>query len=503
MRIIVQAGGLGTRLRPLTANRPKCLVPVHNRPLLFHLLERFRSCSFIIIGDYRFEVLSDYLSCFAAEYDYTLLRASGTGNVSGLAEALTLVGDEHESIMVIWSDLLLGPEFDPEALAPGNYMGILPHSRCSWRFCSGVLEDVPSDTCGVAGCFIFRSRRELEGVPQSGSLTQWLRERQVAFEPLELTGCREIGTLEALAELNRGGDPGQRCRPYNQMEFTAGQVVKHGLTGEAERLIRREAQWYRSVTAYGFTAVPAISCWEPLTMERIPGTNLFQASLTAQQRRQTLERVLEALDWLHERERREALRADLLAEYCTKTLTRLDSIASVIPGADQDTLLINGRRCRNPLHRREELRAAVERDLMETWFCPIHGDCTLSNILTDAQGQIYFIDARGYFGSQELFGDVRYDWAKLYYSLAGNFDSFNIGRFSLTIGAGGADFAICSSGWEEQAQQLLEHLPSGSAGELRFIHAIIWLSLASHCWEDYDAMCLAFYHGCELLEPCL
>lgn len=502
MKIIVQAGGLGTRLRPLTANRPKCLVPVNNRPLLFHLLERFRHCSFIIIGDYRFEVLSAYLGCFATAYDCTLLRAVGTGNVSGLAEAMTLVG-EGESIMVIWSDLLVGAEFDPEALAPDNYMGILPHSRCSWRFCNGVLEDVPSDTCGVGGCFIFRDRHELEGVPQSGSLTQWLRERQVAFEPLELTGCREIGTLEALAELKEQGDPGQRCRPYNQMEFSAGHVIKRALTEEAARLIRREAQWYRSVTAYGFTAVPAISCWEPLTMERIAGTNLFQARLTAAQRRQALERVLEALEWLHERERRPAAASDLIAEYYTKTLARLDTIAAVVPGANRDTLLINGRRCRNPLHCREELRRAVERELLETHFCPIHGDCTLSNILTDEQGRIYFIDARGYFGSQELFGDVRYDWAKLYYSLAGNFDSFNTGDFSLTIGEGSADFAIRSSGWEGHVAQLLERLPPDCTTALCFIHAIIWLSLASHCWEDYDAMCLAFYHGCELLEPCL
>ena len=35
--IIVQAGGKGTRLFPLTKNKPKALVTVNNRPIIFHL----------------------------------------------------------------------------------------------------------------------------------------------------------------------------------------------------------------------------------------------------------------------------------------------------------------------------------------------------------------------------------------------------------------------------------------------------------------------------------
>ena len=40
MHAIVIAGGLGTRLRPLTFNRPKALVPLLNRPQVLHILDR-------------------------------------------------------------------------------------------------------------------------------------------------------------------------------------------------------------------------------------------------------------------------------------------------------------------------------------------------------------------------------------------------------------------------------------------------------------------------------
>lgn len=39
--IIVQAGGKGTRLKHLTKNKPKALVPVENLPMMFHLFRKY------------------------------------------------------------------------------------------------------------------------------------------------------------------------------------------------------------------------------------------------------------------------------------------------------------------------------------------------------------------------------------------------------------------------------------------------------------------------------
>ena len=40
MRAVLLAAGLGTRLRPLTLTVPKCLVPIHGKPLLDYWLEQ-------------------------------------------------------------------------------------------------------------------------------------------------------------------------------------------------------------------------------------------------------------------------------------------------------------------------------------------------------------------------------------------------------------------------------------------------------------------------------
>ena len=39
VRAVVMAGGEGTRLRPLTSNQPKPMVPIVGKPCMEHILE--------------------------------------------------------------------------------------------------------------------------------------------------------------------------------------------------------------------------------------------------------------------------------------------------------------------------------------------------------------------------------------------------------------------------------------------------------------------------------
>ncbi|TMK86994.1 MAG: hypothetical protein E6G44_01305, partial [Actinobacteria bacterium] len=46
MRAVVMAGGQGTRLRPLTSNQPKPMLPIVGRPMMEHILRLARNHGF-------------------------------------------------------------------------------------------------------------------------------------------------------------------------------------------------------------------------------------------------------------------------------------------------------------------------------------------------------------------------------------------------------------------------------------------------------------------------
>src|SRR3989475_10509321 len=51
MQLVIIAGGLGTRLRPLTLHRPKALVPLVDRPRIAHVLDALPpSCDEVIVA---------------------------------------------------------------------------------------------------------------------------------------------------------------------------------------------------------------------------------------------------------------------------------------------------------------------------------------------------------------------------------------------------------------------------------------------------------------------
>lgn len=479
-------------MKKLTSLKPKSLISAKYMPIIFHVFNKYRNAEFIIIGDYKFDILDRYLETFGKDVNYLLIQAKGKGNAAGINEAISYI-PENEPFMLLWSDIILSDSFCVNEIREGCQVGVVDFP-CSWSLIDGKLEQTQKAGSGVGGLYIFDNKSWFSDFPDEGSFTKWLKSKKMPLTPISLMGSIDVGTLEAYNKINSTAN---RCRPYNKIEFAEGAVVKTGLTSEARLFIEREISWYERMGKYGFSEMPSVYKRNPLTLERIDGTNIFLTPLTQAQKRQTLDRMVAALCRMHRFESAPASAWDIYGEYFKKTIHRLQTIATSLPFAFDAVIRINGRRCVNVLYSPHILRQAVLDNLMGIkLYGPIHGDCQLTNTMVDRNGKIYFIDPRGYFGKSQILGDVRYDWAKLYYALVGNFDQFNVKNFELEISEG-VHFKIHSGGWEFLADTLISKIPpgEGNINEIKLIHAIIWLSLASHAWEDFDSMCVAFYNG--------
>jgi GTP:adenosylcobinamide-phosphate guanylyltransferase len=492
--IIVQAGGKGTRLGHLTQNKPKALVPVFNLPMLFHLFRKFPEKRFVIIADYKKEVLREYLNCFA-NVKYQVVDATGSGTSSGIMQALDLI-PSAAPFMLVWSDLILPKEFEI-ALPEDNYIGISQTFPCRWSYENGAFLENRSTEHGVAGLFIFRDKESLNGVSESGEFVRWLQSRSMRFSELGLAGTREFGLLCEYETLEK-----EKCRPFNKMTVKGDIVVKEGIDEQGKKLAKLESKWYELANAKGVAIIPHIYGFEPLAMERISGKNIYEYNgLSYGEKKEVLLKLTGALKSLHEIVRVPADTFSLQNAYYGKTMDRLRTIRDLVPFADRRTITVNGRECRNIYFYKRDLELKLQKIKCDS-FAFIHGDCTFSNMMLKDDSEPVLIDPRGYFGYTQLYGDPDYDWAKLYYSIVGNYDRFNIKDFRLTIGEDGVSLAIDSNGWEDMEQDFYA-LSGADPYTIKLLHAVIWLSLTTYAWQDYDSICGAFYNGLYYLEEVL
>lgn len=496
MHIIVQAGGKGTRLGGLTRNRPKCLVPVNNKPLIFWVFRAFAGKNIKIICDYKSDVLIQYLKVFADDLDVEVISANGTGTASGIGNAIATIKD-NEPVIVMWCDLLLNDEFFlPEELTnhlDKNLIGLSNTFPCRWSFNDGKFLHEASSTNGVAGFFIFKNKNELNEIPSNGALVPWLAEKGVEFESFYLQNVKEVGTIEAFESLKRPAI----CRPFNEVQLNDETVNKRGIDDQGKKIALDEIAWYKHVSALGFTAIPKIYSYDPLIMQRIKGRNIWQYDcLIKSEKQHVVDSIIHALKELHGLDSAiPANQSDLNDTYIKKTFDRLEKVEDLVPFARDEFIRINNRYYKNIFYDRDSIKRKLQR-YYPTEFRLIHGDSTFSNMLYDyLQKKVYLIDPRGYFGKTKLYGDVDYDWAKVYYSLVGDYDQFNRKKFALSIDKTGVELSIKPNNWADMEDYFFEHLDGVSKTKIKMLHALIWLSLTTYAWEDYDSICGAFYNG--------
>src|SRR3989344_9385323 len=110
---IIVAGGLGTRLRPLTEATPKPLLPIHGKPIIEHViknLKRYGITKIIISTGYKAEQVQQYFgdgSSLGVSINYALeSEPLGTGGAVKLASK-----DLTKPFFLIWGDNLMDINF--------------------------------------------------------------------------------------------------------------------------------------------------------------------------------------------------------------------------------------------------------------------------------------------------------------------------------------------------------------------------------------------------------
>ena len=94
--VVIMAGGMGTRLKPLTNVIPKPLVPIGEKTIIEEIMDQFESIGckrFFLSVNYKYEILKFYLDNLEHKYDITFIKEDkplGTiGSVSMMKGKIT------------------------------------------------------------------------------------------------------------------------------------------------------------------------------------------------------------------------------------------------------------------------------------------------------------------------------------------------------------------------------------------------------------------------------
>lgn len=307
------------------------------------------------------------------------------------------------------------------------------------------------------------------------------------------------------------------ARYFNQLSYDARErcVIKRS---RDENKLSDEICWYLDLPERCKQVIPQIYDYslEPgnvyLKLQFIPWPTLSDCFLALENKSELLQweqafEDLRAVLRMFACYRREPDFAAFQAMYFDKTYERLDQFTRNNQWAQallkQGYLMVNGRRLPSPLVVLERERSVIDALLYEGTFQIIHGDFCFPNILYDRSTRaLKLIDPRGSFGASGLFGDVRYDLAKIRHSLSG-YDQIVRDRFVVRLSGNRLDLSLGVNSPQRALRQMWDHSLGKQLPAVKLIESLLFLSmLPLHRDQPYRQMAM-YTLGAELLCSCI
>ena len=110
--VVIMAGGKGTRMEPFTKVLPKPLVPIHEKPIIEHIIERFTDigCSdFHLTVNYKSKILKAYFEELQPKYDVAFVDEKEPLGTAGSLQCLN--GKFENSFFVTNCDIIIKADY--------------------------------------------------------------------------------------------------------------------------------------------------------------------------------------------------------------------------------------------------------------------------------------------------------------------------------------------------------------------------------------------------------
>lgn len=522
--LIPAAGRVADGVLALSNISCPAMVPVGGRPVIYWTMSYLRSLGlkkFKIAVSRRGLSVEDFVECtFGGDCEVEFIVPEvdeGVGRTiyelarhATTQSALVVLGDTHFQFA------------DPEIVWTDQPAVLVSQVEDSYRWCIAEINDK-----GIVASFIDKQPdvpgqlNALIGVYYFPSLEQLQIAAETAVHEAEQTQCRSeishilrvAGRKSPIRALKAGdwldcGNPDRQAsshrvmlqkREFNELQIDPifGTVTKRSRNTEK---FLDEINYLRLLPAELAVLFPRVVAsstdWSDpyLTMEYYGYPTLAEAFVFENVNPSLWEHIfLHLRDILVKgfmRYRRPLSSSSVRQMYVDKTLERLsnlNSLESIRCLVESDHVTINGRRTASL----RTLWSQIEDDVTSLGEsktgCVIHGDLCLSNVLYDLRSRIVkLIDPRGSFGQTGIYGDPRYDVAKLYHSTHGFYDFIVNDLFEVNVDGNHVSLDIHTRPQHDEIRRRFEQVffPEFNRREVTLITGLLFASMPS---LHYDA----------------
>jgi hypothetical protein len=452
-----------------------------------------------------------------------------------LAQGLDALAGDACPVRVLMGDTLL--RFD-EAGLPDDYVMTSDKILSSERWClaqtgpDGNLARLWDKQPGVGlagkaalvGCYRFADpallRRSVDSAMKSGGrqmsdvLDRYMKKRPIACVPVDfwLDLGHTAGVIEARNTFFNSRD-------FNSMlvEPVRGTIKK--ISGKRRKLAD-EFAWYRDLPPDLAVLVPRVVGFEDaidhaaLEMEMYGYPPLSELFVMGELGLEELVLVLDRLFHIHRlmeghkgRLPREAFRE----LYCGKTVRRVEELKN--QGEywkrlmSYETITVNGRELPNLPSYMPRLLEAAEALAGTAQAAVVHGDYCFNNILFDIDNFVCrLIDPRGRLIEQTIYGDPRYDIAKLRHSVVGGYDFAVHNRFNLADSGGSFTVEEQLPPYQDRLKDIFDGMAAANGYDveaIKLIEAMLFASMIPLHRDDIDRQKLFYVKAARRLAETL
>ena len=462
-QLVVLIAGKGTRLYPLTLGFPKCLLSIKQKPAIYNMIiplinEGLKDIIFVVNQE-NLNLIKDFINSSFSNLELNIKYVIQT-DFSGPGNAFSLVAKHlnfKKSVLLLLGDTLCS--------YPDNYEN-------SWVGVTSVSNDEKKDYCMIIskdslinnivdkpeydietndaaiGLYYFKEPKllssiledkidKINGEYQLSSYFDKYRKKDKLYVE-KINNWEDIGTLDGYLKTNKNNF---NCRFFNKLDLDEYSVLHKKSIYEK---ITSEMNWFKETQDTDFekmcpkfyesvktTDEYGIEYYDYLTLSEYFTFYPF----SQYSRIYIFSSLIDKLIKLYKNNQisNKSYKKLLKQILWDKTINRINEWdrKDLI---SMERIQINNESYLGVFQVLERLKDAIMKlsNGCDEFISIIHGDPAFSNILFSPRNMIYkLIDPRGSFGIDTIYGDYRYDIAKLRHCYHGRYDEITNDLFEI------------------------------------------------------------------------